>query len=116
MEFIIGVISALFAVLLGLIGLEKRKTKKENAAREKAETEVQRLTVVTNVQKQADQVKDELAGKKQDLAQKKAEVEEEIEEIPQEEMHELSPEIKKLATAQYHRTHSRYERVLDDTD
>ena len=103
-------------ILLSLLGIEKRKTKKENTARKKAETEVQRLTVVSKVQKQTDQVKDELAGKKKDLSREKDEVEKEIEDIPQEEVHELSPEIKKLAAAQYHRTHSRYNGVLDDSD
>ena len=115
-DIIYAVLGGLVLILGALFGLQKGKTKKETKEKEEAQQEVQRLTVVTAVQAQANEVKDELAGKQKDLAQKKEEVEKEIEEIPQEETHELSPELKKLAAAQYDRTHSRYNGVLDDTD
>jgi len=116
MEYLIGIISALFAILLGLLGWEKRKTKKERSAREIAEAEVQQLTSVTKIMKQADQVKDDLENKTKALYQKKGESEKEIDEISEEKKHELSDDVKKLAAMQYHRSHTRHSSVLDDSD
>ena len=107
MEIVFGIIGVVFVFLLGLLKIEKRKTSKERTARKQVEEERDKLKVITTIQKQADEIKDDLVQKREDNYQDKKEVEVEIEEIPEEENEELSDEVKKLAADQYKRANAR---------
>lgn len=115
-EMIYTVLGGLVLLLLSLLGWEKKKTKKEQTAKERAETEVSKLKLSNTVQQQANEIKNELAARQKENAQEQEAVEAEIDEIPEENKEELSDEVKKLAADQYHRTHAHAGGVLDDTD
>ncbi len=107
MGYIFTFIGVIFVILLLMLRVEKRKTSKERMAREQVEEERDKLKVITTIQKQADEIKDDLVIKKEDNYQDKKEVEVEIEEIPEERKEELSDEVKKLAADQYKRANAR---------
>ncbi len=107
MEIIFGIIGVIFVFLVSLLKIEKRKTSNERTAREQVEKERDKLKVITTIQEQADEIKDDLVIKKEDNSQDKKEVEVEIEEIIEDKKEELSDEVKKLAADQYKRANAR---------
>ena len=116
MKIIMAIITIIIVGLLTLLRIEKRKTSRERLAREKAEKERDKLKVITTIQKQSDQIKDDLVILKEKNNQDKKEIEEEIQEIPKEEKEELSDEVKKMAADQYNRAHARNNGVHNDRD
>jgi membrane protein implicated in regulation of membrane protease activity len=113
MQWIIGIIASLFAVMVGLLGIERRKTRKEKEAKQEAQAEVSRLKVSGDIQQKAYVIKDDLTEKKQDVETEKTEVEKEVEAI-QGEANELSEDVKKLAAKQSRRSRARADRRVSD--
>ncbi|MGE0074127.1 MAG: hypothetical protein AB7S52_02785 [Sphaerochaetaceae bacterium] len=60
MNVIIGIATALFALLLGLLGIERRKVSKERTAKEEAESERDRLRIQFSLEQEAGRIKDTL--------------------------------------------------------
>ena len=99
-EIIQWTIGAIFAVLLVLFGIERRKTAKAEKRATKAEDKAAKLEVVIGVQHTANTVKDDLAKDKATLSKEKEEVIQSISDIPEKKEVELSEEVKKLAADQ----------------
>lgn len=116
MKVLISIIGVVFVFLLSLLKIERKKTSKERLAREKAEKERDELKVITTIQKQADQIKDDLVLLKEKNNRDKKEIEENLQEIPEDEKEELSDEVKKMAADQYFRAHARNNGVHNDRD
>jgi flagellar biosynthesis/type III secretory pathway M-ring protein FliF/YscJ len=108
------IIGLIVAVLGGGLLFEKRKATKATKAKEKAEEERDKLKIVTDVQKEADKIKDDLAKKAKENQQAKEEVIHDLEEIPEEKEVELSEDIKKLAADQSTRARDRAKRLQND--
>ena len=111
-QWILLAIAAIFGLAFGV---QKAKATKATKAKEKAEEERDKLKIVNTLQKDADEIKDELAKKKAENQKAKEEVIHDLEEIPEEKEVELSDEEKKLAADQYARARARAERLQDDT-
>lgn len=111
-EIIQWTIGAIFAVLLVLFSIERRKTAKAEKRATKAEDKAAKLEVVIGVQHTANTVKDDLAKDKATLSKEKEEVIQSISDIPEKKEVELSEEVKKIAAAQSARANA--ERVPVD--
>jgi len=110
-QWILLAIAAVFGLAFGV---QKAKATKATKAKEKAEEERDKLKIVNTLQKDADEIKDELAKKKAENQKAKEEVIHDLEEIPEEKEVPLSEDIKKLAADQYDRARARAERLQND--
>lgn len=63
MNIIIGIATALFALLLGLLGIERRKVSRERIAKEEAESERDRLQIQFSLEQEAGKIKDTILVK-----------------------------------------------------
>ena len=113
-EIIRWILLAIAAIFGISFGVQKAKANKAVKAKEKAEEERDKLRIVNDLQKEADEIKDELAKKKAENQKAKEEVIHDLEEILEEKEVPLSEDIKKLAADQYARARARAERLQND--
>ena len=60
MNIIIGIAGTLFALLLWLLGIERKKVSRERTAKEEAESERDRLRIRFSLEQEAGRIKDKL--------------------------------------------------------
>lgn len=111
LQWILLAIAAVFGLAFGV---QKAKATKATKAKEKAEEERDKLKIVNTLQKDADEIKNDLVKKKAENASKKEEVIQSIADIPDDKEVELSDEEKQIAADQYDRARARAERLQND--
>ena len=111
LQWILLAIAAIFGISFGV---QKAKATKATKAKEKAEEERDKLKIVNTLQKDADEIKNDLVKKKAENASKKEEVIQSIADIPDDKEVELSDEEKQIAADQYDRARARAERLQND--
>ena len=111
LQWILLAIAAVFGLAFGV---QKAKANKAVKAKEKAEEERDKLKIVNTLQKDADEIKNDLVKKKAENASKKEEVIQSIADIPDDKEVELSDEEKQIAADQYDRARARAERLQND--
>lgn len=96
MNIIIGIAGALFALLLGLLGIERKKGSKERSAKEEAESERDRLRIQFSLEQEAGRIKDKLRLKQKG---NEAELEEVVQAVQDIEDKEVPDEQKRKEKA-----------------
>ncbi|PKL21746.1 MAG: hypothetical protein CVV48_06495 [Spirochaetae bacterium HGW-Spirochaetae-4] len=86
MNIIIGIAGALFALLLGLLGIERKKVSKERTAKEEAESERDTLRIRFSLEQEAGRIKDTLHLKQKGNEAELEEVVQAVQDIDEKEV------------------------------